>query len=153
MRWWGWGTGVGVSRGRAREMGVGRGGGWGCCLGAAEVKAEAGGRWRVEGGWGWGCACLWVVSEVWGWLGCGGKGGWGVLLGLRWGQGMGCAFMRWYECRWVWWLLRRFQKSGWVLRILRLCLLFEGDGWAIGVMGGELLYFSYANASHQPGDF
>lgn len=41
-------------------------------LGAAEVKAGAGGRRRVEGGWGWGCDWLWVVSVVWGWLGCGG---------------------------------------------------------------------------------
>ncbi len=43
-------------------------------LGAAEVKAEAGGRRRVEGAWGWGCACLWVVSEVWGWFGL-----WGMV--------------------------------------------------------------------------
>jgi len=42
-------------------------------LGAAEVKVEAEGRRRAEGGWG--CAWLWVVSEVWGWFGL-----WGMVV-------------------------------------------------------------------------
>jgi len=59
-------------RNRCGRWGLVEVGAEGVVWGLLRLRLRLGGAGGLRAEGGWGCACLWVVSVVWGWLGCGG---------------------------------------------------------------------------------